>query len=117
MKTKPYLLLFVSVSLVIVSCRQQSSYEEYTETLVTYPYSDANAFPVIESKETCRPGVSESFRYLSRISADFFVRDRLTRLPSTGRFPGGVPIALRSTMPGRFKYRLYPMDVFDLEGY
>ena len=47
MKTRTSLLLFVFVLVAIVSCKQQSSYEEYTETLVTYPYSDTNAFPVI----------------------------------------------------------------------
>jgi len=55
MKAKMYLLLFVFVSIVIGSCKQQSSYEEYNETLMTYPYSDTNSFPVIHNKNDIYP--------------------------------------------------------------
>ncbi len=55
MKTKTYLFLFVFVSIAIVSCKKQSSFEEYTETLITYPYSDTNAFPVIQHKNDIYP--------------------------------------------------------------
>ena len=55
MKTQTYLFLFVFISIVIGSCKQQSFYEEYNETLVTYPYSDTNSFPVIQKKNDIYP--------------------------------------------------------------
>ncbi|KPL21306.1 MAG: hypothetical protein AMS23_09525, partial [Bacteroides sp. SM1_62] len=55
MKAQTYFFLFVFVSIVIFSCKQQSYYEEYNETLLTYPYSDTNAFPVIQKKNDIYP--------------------------------------------------------------
>ena len=55
MKSQTYFFLFVFVSIVIGSCKQQSVVEEYNETLLTYPYSDTNSFPVIQNKNDIYP--------------------------------------------------------------
>ena len=55
MKVQTYFFLFVFVSIITGSCKQQSSYEEYSETLLTYPYSDTNSFPVIQKKNDIYP--------------------------------------------------------------
>jgi hypothetical protein len=55
MKVQTYYFLFVFVSIVIGSCKQQSVVEEYSETLLTYPYSDTNSFPVIQNKNDIYP--------------------------------------------------------------
>jgi hypothetical protein len=55
MKYKTHFFLFVFVSLAFVSCKKQSSIEEYSEMLVTYPYSDTNAFPVIQNQNDIYP--------------------------------------------------------------
>ena len=55
MKVQTYFFLFVFVSILMGSCKQQSSIEEYSETLVTYPYSDTNSLPVIQNKNDIYP--------------------------------------------------------------
>ncbi len=55
MKVQTYFFLFVFVSILIGSCKQQSSIEEYSETLLTYPYSDTNSLPVIQNKNDIYP--------------------------------------------------------------
>ena len=55
MKAQTYFFLIVFVSIVIGSCKQQSVVEEYSETLLTYPYSDTNYFPVIQKKNDIYP--------------------------------------------------------------
>ena len=58
MKAQTYYFLLVFVSIVIGSCtqqKQQSIVEEYTETLLTYPYHDTNSFPIIQHKNDIYP--------------------------------------------------------------
>ena len=56
MKIQNVLFCLVTVTIVsMVSCKQQSFYEEYTETLTTYPYFDTNAFPIIQKKNDIYP--------------------------------------------------------------
>ena len=55
MKSQTYFFLFVFISIVNGSCKQQSVIEEYNETLLTYPYSDTNSFPVIQNKNDIYP--------------------------------------------------------------
>ena len=55
MKAKTYLFLSFVASIIIGSCTQRGSVEEYNETLVTYPYFDTNEFPVIEKKNDIYP--------------------------------------------------------------
>jgi tetratricopeptide (TPR) repeat protein len=55
MKIQTCLFLFVFVPMVIGSCKQHSSYEEYNETIVTYPFSDTNSFPVINNQNDIYP--------------------------------------------------------------
>ncbi len=55
MKTPLYLLLFVFISFLIGSCNRNSTVEEYTETLVTYPYSDTSPFPIIQKRNDIYP--------------------------------------------------------------
>ncbi len=55
MKMQNYFFLLVIVSILAGSCKQGSLYREYTETLLTYPYSDTNAFPVIQTKNDIYP--------------------------------------------------------------
>ena len=55
MKVQTYFFLFVFFSILIGSCTQQSSIEEYSETLLTYPYSDTNSLPVIQNKNDIYP--------------------------------------------------------------
>ena len=55
MKVPFYLFLSVFVSMIIGSCKQHSSYEVYNETILTYPFSDTNSFPVIYKKKDIYP--------------------------------------------------------------
>jgi tetratricopeptide (TPR) repeat protein len=55
MKVQTYLFLFVFIAIVTGSCKQQSTYEEYNETIVTYPFSDTNSFPLIPNKNDIYP--------------------------------------------------------------
>ncbi len=55
MKVQTYLFLFAFIPMVIGSCKQQSSIEEYNETLCTYPFSDTNSFPLIPDKNDIYP--------------------------------------------------------------
>ncbi|KPL14394.1 MAG: hypothetical protein AMS26_10940 [Bacteroides sp. SM23_62] len=55
MKTRTYLFLFVLVSIVIGSCKQHPSVEVYNETLMTYPFSDTNPFPIIHNRNDIYP--------------------------------------------------------------
>ena len=58
MKAQTYFSLLVFVAIIIGSCNQQnqqSIVEEYTETLLTYPYHDTNSFPIIQNKNDIYP--------------------------------------------------------------
>ncbi len=58
MKAQTYFFLLVLVSIFIGSCNQQnqqSIVEEYTETMLTYPYHDTNSFPIIQNKNDIYP--------------------------------------------------------------
>ncbi len=57
MKTQFYLLLILIVSIVFSSCEQkkQSQIKEYNETILTYPFSDTNPFPIISKKNDIYP--------------------------------------------------------------
>ena len=57
MKNQFYLLLILIVSIVFNSCekREQSQIKEYNETILTYPFSDTNPFPIISKKNDIYP--------------------------------------------------------------
>jgi len=58
MKASTYFFLLVFMSIVIGSCKQQNQQtivEEYTETMLTYPYHDTNSFPIIQNKNDIYP--------------------------------------------------------------
>lgn len=58
MKTQTFFFLLVFVAILLGSCNQQnqkSLVEEYNETLLTYPYSDTNSFPIIQNKNEIYP--------------------------------------------------------------
>lgn len=55
MKIPTHLFLIVSVLMVLVSCKQHSVYVEYQESIVTYPYSDTNALPIIHNRNDIYP--------------------------------------------------------------
>ncbi len=55
MKIQPYLFLLLISSIFIGSCKKQSQYQEYNETILTYPFSDTNPFPVISKKNDIYP--------------------------------------------------------------
>lgn len=38
------------MSVIFFSCKEQSQYQEYNETILTYPFSDTNPFPIISKK-------------------------------------------------------------------
>jgi tetratricopeptide (TPR) repeat protein len=58
MKAQTYFFLLVLIPIFIGSCNQQnqqSIVEEYTETMLTYPYHDTNSFPIIQNKNDIYP--------------------------------------------------------------
>ncbi len=55
MKILAYIILIVSVSMVLVSCKQKSVVVEYQESIMTYPYSDTNSLPVIHKRNDIYP--------------------------------------------------------------
>jgi len=57
MKRTTTLALFLfALVLIIGSCTQeQSSFKEYTETIVTYPFSDTSPLPIIQTKNDIYP--------------------------------------------------------------
>jgi len=58
MKAQTYFFLLVLISIFIGSCNQQnqqSFVEEYTETMLTYPFHDTNSFPIIQNKNDIYP--------------------------------------------------------------
>lgn len=55
MKARIYLCLFVVFSMIIGSCSQHPSIEVYKETLLTYPFSDTNPFPIIPARNEIYP--------------------------------------------------------------
>lgn len=55
-RTVKYALFLIAIPLIIGSCTQkQSSVEEYTETIVTYPFSDTSPLPIIQTKNDIYP--------------------------------------------------------------
>ncbi len=55
MKTKT-ILIFLLITWISTNLFSQTShYEEYTETIKTYPFSDPNPFPIIEKNNTIYP--------------------------------------------------------------
>jgi len=55
-RTVKYALLLFALPLIIGSCTQQQSYiEEYTETILTYPFSDTSPLPIIQTKNDIYP--------------------------------------------------------------
>ena len=55
MKTLSYLLLILIATVFITSCKEQSQIKEYNETILTYPFSDTNPFPIINKKNDIYP--------------------------------------------------------------
>ena len=55
MKTQAYLFSFLFLAIIVSSCKQQSSIEEYNETIVTYPFSDTNPMPIIQKRNDIYP--------------------------------------------------------------
>ncbi len=54
-RTAHYLILLVAIPLLIASCQKQSSVQEYTETILTYPFSDTSPLPIIHTKNDIYP--------------------------------------------------------------
>ena len=50
-----HLTLLLAIPFILESCKQQSSVEEYTETIVTYPFSDTSPLPIIQTKNDIYP--------------------------------------------------------------
>jgi len=50
-----YLLLLLALPFMLESCKQQSNVEEYTETILTYPFSDTSPLPIIQTKNDIYP--------------------------------------------------------------
>ncbi|MCF6356944.1 MAG: hypothetical protein L3J54_03980, partial [Draconibacterium sp.] len=55
MKTQHFLLLLFIGSIFIISCQEQSQIKEYNETILTYPFSDTNPFPIISKRNDIYP--------------------------------------------------------------
>ncbi len=55
MKAQPFLFLLVMVTMIIGSCSQYPSVEVYHETMLTYPFSDTNPFPIIFNRNDIYP--------------------------------------------------------------
>ncbi len=56
MKQTPHYLLFLfATSLMLGSCNPQSHYQEYTETILTYPFSDTSPLPLIYKRNDIYP--------------------------------------------------------------
>lgn len=56
MKTK--ILMLLLITFWVISCQEKenkSTVKEYTETIVTYPFSDPNPFPIIATKNDIYP--------------------------------------------------------------
>jgi tetratricopeptide (TPR) repeat protein len=49
------IMFLITFPLIIGSCNKQSYVEEYTETLITYPFSDTNPLPIIQTKNDIYP--------------------------------------------------------------
>ncbi len=54
-RTGIYTIFLFALLIIIGSCKQQSSVEEYTETIVTYPFSDTSPLPIIQTKNDIYP--------------------------------------------------------------
>ena len=54
-RTALYLILLVAIPIFIGSCQKQSSVVEYTETILTYPFSDTSPLPIIQTKNDIYP--------------------------------------------------------------
>lgn len=50
-----YLLFLFAVPFVIGSCQPQSHFQEYTETILTYPFSDTSPLPIIYKRNDIYP--------------------------------------------------------------
>ena len=50
-----HLTLLLAIPFILGSCKQQSYVEEYTETIVTYPFSDTSSLPIIQTKNDIYP--------------------------------------------------------------
>lgn len=55
MKAQFYLFLCVLLSMLAGSCSKQPSVEVYLETMLTYPFSDTNPFPIIQKRNDIYP--------------------------------------------------------------
>jgi len=54
-KAQTYLFLMVMLTMILGSCSQHPSVEVYYETLLTYPFSDTNPFPIIHNRNDIYP--------------------------------------------------------------
>jgi hypothetical protein len=55
MRAQKALFFLALISIVIGSCKQKTSVQVYRETLTTYPFSDANPFPIIPNRNDIYP--------------------------------------------------------------
>jgi len=54
-RTAHCVVLLIASILIAGSCQKQSSVQEYTETILTYPFSDTNPLPIIQTKNDIYP--------------------------------------------------------------
>ena len=55
-QTAKYTIFLFAIVFIVGSCTQeQSSFKEYTETIVTYPFSDTSPLPIIQTKNDIYP--------------------------------------------------------------
>ncbi len=54
-RTAKNTILLLALPFIIGSCTQESKVEEYTETIVTYPFSDESPLPIIQTKNDIYP--------------------------------------------------------------
>ncbi|MEA3462316.1 MAG: DUF5107 domain-containing protein [Bacteroidota bacterium] len=50
-----YLLLLFTVPFMLGSCKPKSHYQEYTETILTYPFSDTSYLPIVAKRADIYP--------------------------------------------------------------
>ncbi|MEN8203099.1 MAG: DUF5107 domain-containing protein [Bacteroidota bacterium] len=54
-RTKLHLILLLAVPFFLGSCNPKSHFSEYSETILTYPFSDTSSFPLIAKRNDIYP--------------------------------------------------------------